>query len=81
MRAPKSTLLSGPRGAVHGRSHDSEKARSKGLLWVGVIDGGRKEMLQVNRQYLQLFDLEADPEELKNMASHDRKLRMPSSPA
>ncbi len=59
------------KGAVHGGSHDSEKARSKGLLWVGVIDGGRKEMLQVNRQYLQLFDLEADPQELKNTASHD----------
>ena len=61
------------KGAVHGGSHDSEKARSKGLLSVGVIDGGRKEMLQVNRQYLQVFDLEADPGELKNTANHDSK--------
>ncbi len=61
------------RGAVHGGTHDSDKKRSKGLLWVGVIDGDRKELMQVNRQYLQLIDLETDPQELKNGASHDTK--------
>lgn len=56
------------RGAVHGGTHDNERKRSKGLLWVGLIDGDRKEIFQVNRQYLQIFDLAADPEELENLA-------------
>jgi arylsulfatase A-like enzyme len=57
------------RGAVHGGTHDNERKRSKGLLWVGVIEGDRKELLQVNRQYLQTFDLGADPRELQNLAT------------
>jgi arylsulfatase A-like enzyme len=57
------------RGAVHGGTHDNERKRSKGLLWVGVIEGDRKELLQVNRQYLQNFDLGADPRELQNLAT------------
>jgi arylsulfatase A-like enzyme len=57
------------RGAVHGGSHDNERKRSKGLLWVGLIESDRKELVQVNRQYLQTFDLGADPEELRNLAN------------
>jgi len=57
------------RGAVHGGTHDNERKRSKGLLWVGVIGGDRKEILQVNRQYLQTFDLGVDPGELENLAT------------
>ena len=57
------------RGAVHGGTHDSERKRSKGLLWVGMIGDERKEILQVNRQYLQIFDLAADPGELENLAT------------
>jgi arylsulfatase A-like enzyme len=57
------------RGAVHGGTHDNERKRSKGLLWVGMIEADRKELIQVNRQYLQTFDLGADPGELENLAS------------
>jgi arylsulfatase A-like enzyme len=58
------------KGAVHG-SHDSDRARSKGLLWVGVIEGHRKELYRVSRQVVQVFDLEADPGELESLASAD----------
>jgi len=58
------------RGAVHGGTHDSERKRSKGLLWVGVISGDLKEILQVNRQYLQIFDLAADSGELESLATN-----------
>jgi len=57
------------RGAVHGGTHDNDRKRSKGLLWIGVIDGDRKEILQVNRQYLQIFDLGVDPQELESLAT------------
>jgi arylsulfatase A-like enzyme len=60
------------RGAVHGDSaRDSDKKRSKGLLWVGVIDNDRKEMIKVSRQVIQLYDLEVDPQELDNLAPVD----------
>ncbi len=61
------------RGAVHGGTHDNEQKRSKGLLWIGVIEGHRKELVQVNRQYLQTFDLESDPGELVNLAATDSR--------
>jgi len=61
------------RGAVHGGTHDSDTKRSKGLLWVGVIEGEEKEVLQVNRQYHQLFNFADDPGELKNLAPGDSR--------
>ena len=60
------------RGAVHGESsRDSDKKRSKGLLWVGVIDGDRKEITKVSRQLIQIYDLAADPGELETLAPVD----------
>jgi hypothetical protein len=60
------------RGAVHGDSvRDSDKKRSKGLLWVGVINADRKEIVKVSRQMIQIYDLAADPGELNTLASVD----------
>jgi arylsulfatase A-like enzyme len=62
------------RGAVHGDSaRDSDKKRSKGLLWVGVIHDDRKEMIKVSRQLIQIYDVGADPGELTTLASIDTK--------
>jgi arylsulfatase A-like enzyme len=60
------------RGAVHGdASRDDDKKRSKGLLWVGLVHGDRKEMIKVSRQLIQVYDLAADPGELDTLASVD----------
>jgi arylsulfatase A-like enzyme len=59
------------RGAVHGGTHDSDKKRSKGLLSVGIIDGDRKEILRVVREKHLLFDLAADPGELRGAPGSD----------
>jgi arylsulfatase A-like enzyme len=59
------------RGAVHGGSHDSDRKRSRGLLWAGVIEGDRKEMMKVSRQLIQIYDLAADPGELDSLAEID----------
>ncbi|MCU0305185.1 MAG: sulfatase [Thermoanaerobaculales bacterium] len=50
------------KGAVHGE-HDADRRRSKGLLWVGVVDGQRKELLQIKGSAHELFDLARDPRE------------------
>ncbi len=62
------------RGAVHGdSSRESDKKRSKGLLWVGVINGDKKEMVKVSRQLIQIYDLSTDPGELETLAAIDAK--------
>ena len=62
------------RGAVHGDSaRESDRKRSKGLLWVGVIDGDTKEMIKVSRQLIQIYDIAADPGELETLAPVDAK--------
>jgi arylsulfatase A-like enzyme len=53
------------RGAVHG-GRDSDRKRSKGLLAVGIIEAGRKEILRVVDDEHKVFDLAADPQELHN---------------
>jgi choline-sulfatase len=55
------------RGAVHGGTHDSEKKRSRGLLSVAIITDDRKEILTLDPQQRQLFDLTDDPGELQNL--------------
>jgi len=62
------------RGAVHGDSaRDSDKKRSKGLLWVGVIRDDRKEIIKVSRQLIQIYDIASDPGELITLASIDTR--------
>jgi len=60
--------ISGPRcyqahkGAVHSR-RESTRARSVGLLEVGVVVGTHKEILRVRNGKLMRFDLITDPDE------------------
>jgi arylsulfatase A-like enzyme len=54
------------RGAVHG-APESERARSKGLLSVGRIDGHHKEIIVLKGHRRQLFDLVEDPGELRSL--------------
>ncbi len=56
------------KGAVHGGTHDSDKARSGGLLEVGVVSGQTKETYRVRGGKVSVFDLEADPGELVDLA-------------
>ena len=42
-------------------------------MWVGVIEGDRKEIVKVSRQLIQIYDLGADPKEIDNLASIDAK--------
>jgi arylsulfatase A-like enzyme len=61
------------RGAVHGGTHDNDRKRSKGLLWVGVINNDIKEMIKVSRNLVQIYDIAADPGELETLARADEK--------
>jgi len=60
------------KGAVHGK-HESELARSKGLLSVGLVRDERKEILRVKNNSHMLFDLVKDPDELANLVTEDSK--------
>jgi arylsulfatase A-like enzyme len=66
----RATCYQAHRGAVHG-DHESDRARSKGLLSVGRIDGNMKEIITVNNHTRELFDLEQDPEELNSLVDPD----------
>jgi len=59
------------RGAVHGGTHDSDQARSKGLLAVAVIEGDRKEILRIIGKDHLLFNLSTDPGEIDNLVTID----------
>jgi len=65
------------RGAVKGQ-HDSDRARSRGLLSVAVVVDGRKEILEMGGDLRQVFDLEPDPGETLSRVSPDSE---PSSEA
>jgi arylsulfatase A-like enzyme len=54
------------RGAVQVK-HDSNRARSLGLLAVGYVEGNRKEILRIRSKEHLVFDLAADPEEKNNL--------------
>jgi arylsulfatase A-like enzyme len=55
------------KGAVISK-HESELARRKGLLAVGLIDGSLKEILVVSDGKRELWNLETDPAEHTNLA-------------
>ena len=55
------------RGAVISR-HDSDLARRSGLLEVGLMQNGHKEIFSIQKNRRRLFDLEADPGELASLA-------------
>jgi len=55
------------RGAVTS-NHDSEMAREKGLLEVGMVHHGRKEIFRIDKGRRQIYDLAGDPLELADRA-------------
>ncbi len=68
--ASRATCHQAHRGAVQS-IQDAERARQRGLLEVGILRGGRKELLRVAGGARALFDLAADPQELSNLAPGD----------
>jgi arylsulfatase A-like enzyme len=71
--------LQAHRGAVQ-VAHESDRARSKGLLEVGLFEGPRKEIYRLRGNQLELFDLAEDPRELRSLVEADgepsERLRM-----
>jgi choline-sulfatase len=63
----RSLCFQAHKGAVDG-DHDSQKARSRGLLEVATIAGPRKEILRLRGMDRLLFDFEADPREITDLA-------------
>jgi len=68
-------FLQAHKGAFH--PGEDLKARQQGLLEVGLVDSGRKEVLRVRSDRRRLFDLAADPQELESLA----RLRSEPSPS
>jgi arylsulfatase A-like enzyme len=58
------------KGAVHGE-HDADRKRSRGLLSVGIVTGDRKEILRIKNNAHRLFDLAADPGEVRNLVEEN----------
>ena len=66
----RTTFHEAHKGASHG---NEEKARRNGLLEVGLVkNGDQKEIIRVKKDRLRVFDLAADPVELKNLAARGR---------
>ena len=66
--AERTLCFQAHKGAVHGGTHDSDKARSGGLLEVGVVNGQKKETYRVRGKKLAVYNLEEDPGEVVNLA-------------
>jgi arylsulfatase A-like enzyme len=67
-RAPnRVTYFQAHKGAVHG-DHTSSSARVEGLLEVARVAGNRKEVYDVASRTVRIFDVEADPGELTDLA-------------
>ena len=66
--ADREMLFQAHKGTVLGKE-DPAKARQRGLLEVARVAGGQKEILRVARGKRQVYDLTADPDETKSLAS------------
>ena len=64
--AERSLCYQAHKGAVQIR-HDSDRARSRGLLEVGRIEGTVKEVFDLRTSTATAYDLAADPEELDGL--------------
>ena len=67
------TYYQAHKGAVQTKS-GIEKGRQRGLLEVGILENGQKEVFQVRGMDRLLFDIANDPEELNNLAAKDQEL-------
>lgn len=61
------TWFQAHKGAVL-TAQEANGARRNGLLEVGILTDGRKEIFRVSERQLNLFDLTRDPRELKSLA-------------
>lgn len=68
----RTTWFQAHKGAVL-TAHEAENARSDGLLQVGMLAGGMKEILEVKGHDLMLFDLHRDPRETEPLVEEDRQ--------
>jgi len=68
----RTTWFQAHKGAVL-TAREAENARSDGLLQVGMLAGGMKEILEVNGHDLLLFDLQHDPQETRPLVEEDHE--------
>ena len=68
---PRITWFQAHKGAVL-TAHEAENARSRGLLQVGLLAGGMKEILEVRDHDLRVFDLERDPREMQSLVTDNK---------
>lgn len=68
--ASRALLFQAHKGAVQS-VENSGRARRKGLLEVGVLQDGRKEVVRLENRTHRVYDLRSDPSESHNLA--DRK--------
>jgi arylsulfatase A-like enzyme len=71
--AARLTRYQAHKGAVMSK-HDSDLARRSGLLAVGTVRDGRKEIYRFKGNELKIFDLARDPGEIDNLARDDSAL-------
>jgi choline-sulfatase len=67
------TWFQAHKGAVLS-AQEANGARRNGLLEVGILADGRKEIFRVSERQLNLFDLTRDPRELKSLARKGGRL-------
>ncbi len=61
----RATFHQAHKGAFH--PGEDKRARQQGLLEVGIVDSGHKEVLRTHSNRRRIFDLTADPEELSSL--------------